>query len=216
MALSTESRDNLPDWTKLDVHQCSNCPLSVEEYPTCPLAAALVDPIAAFSDVMSYETVSVEVVTPERVVTYELSAQNAVGSLMGLVMATSGCPRTSFFRPMARFHLPLSTQTETLYRAASMYMLAQYFRRQDGDAADLTFRGLSDVYAELETLNVAMAGRLRTAIERDAAVNAVVILDFFAKNWAFSIEEHLAEIKPLFGSYLTASDEPENGDTDER
>ena len=203
------NRTDLPEWTRLEVNQCSNCPLDPESSPTCPLAAALVEPIQIFSDVVSYDTLTVEIESPERTIRQDVAAQNAVGSLMGLIMATSGCPRTAHFRPMARFHLPLASQSETLYRAASMYMLAQYFRNQAGEEPDLAFEGLSAIYQELEVLNAAMARRVRNAINQDAAVNAVVVLDFFAKNWAFSIDEHLEEIKSLFQSYI-GSDGKEN------
>lgn len=210
ISLVASSAGDLPDWTRLDVHQCPHCPLSVNDHPRCPLAVALIRPIDVFGHVLSYEKITVEVSSPERTVRAEVPAQNAVSSLMGLLMATSGCPRTVFFRPMARYHLPLATQPETLYRAASMYMLAQYFLAQDGHEPDLSFEGLTKIYEDMETLNLAMADRVREAISADSAVNAVVVLDFFAKNWAFSIYDQLADMKPFFAEYLKqtgASDE---------
>jgi hypothetical protein len=33
-------------------------------------------------------------------------------------------------KPMARFHLPLASEEETIYRATTMYLLAQYFLRE--------------------------------------------------------------------------------------
>jgi hypothetical protein len=207
-SLIAEPNGDLPDWAKLDVHQCDHCPLAVDTHPGCPLAEALVRPISIFSNILSYQTITLEVVSPERTVRQEVPAQNAVGSLMGLIMATSGCPHTVFFKPMARFHLPLSSQPETLYRAASMYMLAQYYRNQNGQDSDLTFEGLTKIYEDMEILNRSMAKRVRQAIEADAAVNAVVVLDFFAKNWAFSIHDQMIEMKPLFQAYLDDMGEP--------
>src|SRR5690606_40128032 len=66
-----------------------------------------------------------------------LSAQQALASLMGLVMASSGFPKTAVFRPMARFHLPFSSESETAYRVAAMYLVAQHFAHRDGAPSDL-------------------------------------------------------------------------------
>ena len=45
-----------------------------------------------------------------------------------------------------------------------------------------------------------MADRIRSAIGQDAAVNALVILDFFALR--FSFEDQLNYLRPLFDSYF--------------
>ena len=95
--------------------------------------------IDGFADLVSYDKVRVTVESEERSVVATLSAQQALASLMGLIMASSGCPRTAVFRPMARFHLPFSSESETAYRVAAMYLLAQHFiasrRRQAGSRA---------------------------------------------------------------------------------
>ena len=198
-----ETREIPPEWTRLGFEQCPNCPLAAQTHPHCPLAVHLVKVVSRFEGVRSYEELRVEAVTPERTVSKQTTAQRGVSSLMGLIMATSGCPHTAFFRPMARFHLSLASDEETLYRAASMYLLAQYFRRETGGNADLEFVGLTRIYGNLQVLNAAMAKRLRAASREDAAVNAVVILDFFAKTWSYSIEDQLEEIRPLFAPYLS-------------
>ena len=138
--------------------------------------------------------------------TREVPAQQAVSSLMGLVVATSGCPHTAFFKPMARFHLPLANTEETIYRASSMYLLAQYFLKKAGKDPDMELEGLKEIYRDLETLNTYMAERIRAAISKDAAVNAIVILDFFAKDFSFAIEDQLEEIQHLFALYLDSGE----------
>jgi hypothetical protein len=47
-----------------------------------------------------------------------------------------------------------------------------------------------------------MAERLRVASSKDSAVNAIVLLDLFAKALPYSIEESLEELRYLFGIYL--------------
>ena len=121
-----------PEWTKLDFHQCPNCPLNVEEHPDCPLALRLVNLVQRFDGLLSHEKVEMEVVTEERTITQKTTAQRGISSLMGLVIAASGCPHTALLRPMARFHLPFASNEETVYRATSMYLLAQYFLKKEG------------------------------------------------------------------------------------
>lgn len=193
---------NLPDWTRLEFHQCSNCPLKVEESPHCPAAAQLVELLAGFGRVLSYEKMKVEVETDERTVAIDSTAQQGVSSLMGLIMATSGCPVTASFRPMARFHLPGASLLETVYRATSMYLLAQYLRKIGDETADLELDGLAKIYDEVRTVNSSFADRLRGASEEDSAINAIVMLDMFAMSLPWAIEESLEDLRNVFTPYL--------------
>jgi hypothetical protein len=191
-----------PTWTALDYHRCPNCPLDENVQPRCPAACAITDIVTASNDLFSYTQVNVEVQTPERRITADTTLQRAVSSLLGLVLATSGCPHTDFLKPMARFHLPFASEEETIYRVTSMYLLAQYFRRKQGDEADMDLSALTEIYRNLQVVNRHMAGRLRGASDKDATVNAVVILDMLAKALSYTIDESLHEIRYLFEPYL--------------
>ena len=48
-----------------------------------------------------------------------------------------------------------------------------------------------------------MADRIRSAIGQDAAVNVLVILDFFALRFSFEVEYQLNYLRPLFDSYFS-------------
>ena len=191
-----------PEWTRLGFHQCSNCPLQEAESPCCPLARALAAPVAQLGDVLSYDQVEVEVITPERRIRHHTSAQGGISAMMGLISATSGCPHLAFLKPMARFHLPFATEAETIYRAASMYLLGQFLRRQHGLEAELGLKGLVRLYHEVETVNRAMAVRLRAASRQDGTVNALILLDMYAKSMPFAVDEQLRELESLYTAYL--------------
>jgi hypothetical protein len=124
--------------------------------------------------------------------------QRGFSSLLGLLMAVSGCPHARMFRPMARFHLPLADEEESLYRATSMYLLAQYYRAQRGEPVDLDLRGLAECYRQLHVVHRAMTARLGHAVQRDAAPNSVVLLDLMAKLFPAHLHERLEELRPLF------------------
>jgi len=152
----------------------------------------------------SYDRIVVDVELRGRRIIQETTAQRALSSLLGLVMATSDCPHMAFLRPMARFHLPMASEEETEYRAVSMYLLAQYFLHREGHTVDLTLDGLTKIYQELQRVNMALADRIRAASHQDTAGNAIVLLDVFAKVVPYSIEDAMQEFQHLFDPYLKA------------
>ncbi len=194
---------SLPAWTQLDFHQCPHCPLFVNTDPHCPLAANLVNIVQKFDGLISYDKIRVDVITQERRISQHTTAQKGISSLMGLVIATCGCPHTAFFKAMGRFHLPLASNEETLFRATSMYLLAQYFLKMDGRHADLELEGLTKIYRNMQIVNVAIANRLRSTSMSDSSINAIIILDNYAKSLPYAIEKSLEDLRHLFLPFLT-------------
>ena len=109
---------------------------------------------------------------------------------------------------MARFHLPLASREETIYRATSMYLLAQYFRARNNQPADFGFDGLQEIYRNVQVVNAAMVERLRHATESDYMVNAVVFLDLYAVAVQQTITESLEGVQHWFDPYLRPSPPP--------
>lgn len=203
--LTTATIPDPPPWTQLAFNQCSGCPLDAAKVSHCPAALHLAGVIDGFTDLVSYDTVKVTVESEERAVVATLSAQQALASLMGLIMASSGCPRTAVFRPMARFHLPFSSESETAYRVAAMYLLAQHFTAREGGKTDLALKDLERVYRGVHSVNRGMAQRLRGASRQDAIVNAIVLLDVYSSLVPAAIHDILDEIKPAFAALLSDS-----------
>jgi hypothetical protein len=201
-ALRKRPRASWPDWTRLDFRTCANCPLPPGAAPRCPLAESLVDVVEAASALVSHAEVALEIADGARTISARVAAQDALRSLIGLLIPASGCPRTAFFRPMARFHAPLSGPEETLFRAASMYRLAQHLRRGRGLEARDGLAGLVEIYGEINVVNRHLTERLRAAVERDSALNAVVLLDVFAQLLPMQLDGPLEELEPLFAAYL--------------
>ncbi|HTE41085.1 MAG TPA: hypothetical protein VK629_09650, partial [Steroidobacteraceae bacterium] len=192
-----------PEWTRLEFHQCSGCPLAATETPHCPAAVRLASTIDRFADVVSFDRIDVIVETDERTVSTRTSAQQGLASLIGLVLASSGCPQTAVFRPMARFHLPFSSEVETAYRIASMYLMAQHFAAREGKQKDLDLKDLALVYRGVHQVNVGLVQRLRAATHQDAIVNAVVLLDVYTSLVPAALEEMLDEVRPAFSALLS-------------
>ncbi len=202
LELTGALREDPPDWTRLGHYRCENCPLDEALHSHCPLALSMVEPVQRLTDVVSHQEVTVEVLAGARRLLVETAAQQGISAMTGLIQATSGCPNTAFFRPMAYFHLPFATESETIYRAASMYLLGQYLRRQKGDESEMGFEGLMEIYRDVEVVNRSMANRLRSICQEDGTVGAVVLLDNFAKILPAAVEDALEELEPLYEAYL--------------
>ncbi len=129
-----------PFWTELAFNRCSNCPL--EDGGRCPSALHMVKPLEGLEALVSFDTVRVTVAQAERTVYTETSVQQALSSVLGLVMATAGCPWTAHLRPMARFHLPFANEAETMYRTISMFLVARQLRGA-GAPADAAAGGVA-------------------------------------------------------------------------
>ncbi len=202
MEVIPAAHTSVPDWAKLIMHQCPNCTLLPNQHPYCPPALNMVDLVRRFDALLSHDKTTVIVTADERRISTKTTAQRAVSSCMGLLMAASACPNTVFFKPMARFHWPFSSVEETMWRAISTYLLAQYFHKLDGGTADGRLEGLSYIYEEIQTVNNAFAKRLRKACLSDGMVNGIILLDMFAKSLPDAIDEALTEIEHLFTPYL--------------
>lgn len=191
-----------PEWTRLSHQQCVNCPLRETDTPHCPAAVNIAQLVDDVSQLVSYEKLDVTVTMPQRTVTTHTSAQQAISSLLGLLLASSDCPHCRFMQPMARFHLPMADDYDTVYRATSMYLLAQYLRATQQLPADFSLNGLGDIYRQLQQVNFGLAARLRGVCAHDASINAVIVLDLLAKEVPYAMEESLQQLLPVFSSYL--------------
>ncbi len=202
-----DNTSTIRQWTKLTHHQCSNCPLKPETHPHCPIAANLVDVIESFKDSLSIEEAEITIRSESREYHKRSTVQYGIGSMMGLYMVTSGCPIMDKLRPMVYTHLPFSTLEETLFRAISMYLLAQYFRQKEGKAPDWNLEDFTKIYEDIATVNQSFTKRLLSINPRDASLNALVGLDCFASIAAFStVEDNLKEFESLFAAYLQRGD----------
>jgi hypothetical protein len=197
-----------PEWTKLKYSQCENCPLSdAVEY--CPVALSLAGLVEAFSDSLSYEAALVTVETRERTYVKKTTLQKGLSSIIGIYMSTSNCPILSKMRPMTRFHLPYANSFETFFRSVSSYLTAQFLLMRRGETPDWDLQGLKEIYKEVNTVNKGMSVRLHRATEKDANINAVVILHSFGDGISYFIESGLADLEPMFEVFLKKNGPPD-------
>ncbi|HEX7563658.1 MAG TPA: hypothetical protein VF396_10455 [Bradyrhizobium sp.] len=188
-----------PFWTALKFSQCANCPLNEAEHPHCPAALQMVSAIEPLKALVSFDKLGVTVRQAERTIYAETTAQQAMSSVLGLIMATAGCPWTDRFRPMARFHLPFASEAETVYRSVCMFLLA---REMGAVGAASGFGALRELYENLHVVNRDMSRRLGAATQTDPARNAMALLDAYVTLLPAALETSLAELKPLFDAWI--------------
>jgi len=203
ISLILDYKTPLPFWTELDCCKCSICPLSKDKNPHCPIAANISDLVEHFKEIRSIEQVRIKVITAERTYLKEGTIQRGLSSIFGLIMATSGCPIMNFLKPMARYHLPFSTDEETIVRSVSMYLLRQYFIAKKMKEPDLSLEKLDKSYSKVQEVNRGICNRISKAIiesksRGDAASNAVIILDSFSQLLMMEIEQKLDSLALLF------------------
>lgn len=187
-----------PEWTKLESNQCPNCPLKKADCAHCPAAVRVHEVLETFKKSASIQKIDLSVITHRRIYNQQCDLQSALNSMLGLQMATSGCPILEKLRSMANFHMPFCSLGETLYRTVSAYLTQQFFIYKEGGDADWDLDGLKAFYQELETLNEAFSKRIQVLEQSDAASNAIVI--FFATSIVLgdAIEDGLVEYKDYF------------------
>jgi hypothetical protein len=189
------------EWAKMEHFRCPNCPLENKEY--CPLALQLPGIIKFFSNLYSYEKAKIYVYTKERNYFKETSVQRGLSSLLGVLMPVSGCPVMAKLKPMVPFHLPFASHVETEYRVFSTYMLAQFLRYKKGFKPDWEMKNLAKIYEEIRNVNLNIVNKLKELVEKDASLNAVVILDTFTNFISFELEDmEFGDVINYFGEFL--------------
>lgn len=187
-----------PEWARYENFGCHQhvCGSLYGEY--CPIALNLQPLIHLFSNLPSFTKAKIYVEANDRTYFKETSIQSGIGSLIGIIMVTSGCTTLSKLRPMVHYHLPFATIEETEFRVFSMYALAQYLKMRKGLEPDWNLADLKKLYEDIQIINRNIAQKIADLEKMDASINAVVILNTFAESVTFSIDDmdfgHLEKI----------------------
>lgn len=186
-----------PAWTRLGHQQCSNCPLSKDTFSHCPAAVDLHRVIEDFQGLPAFKKASVWVRTPEREYTKLVSLEEALRSLLGVIMATSACPILGKLRPMAHNHLPFASNQEFTLRTVSLYLSRQYFNAREGRHADWELKGLVRIFQQLQLVNQAFWQRIHDTCEGDSNLKAFLTFFSMSSSMSYSLETQLQKIRPL-------------------
>ncbi|MFZ3203895.1 MAG: hypothetical protein WA161_08480 [Pseudomonas sp.] len=186
-----------PSWTRLEHQQCSNCPLSSNDFSHCPAAVDLHQVIEDFQGLPAFKKAMVWVRTPEREYTKQVGLEEGLRALLGVIMATSACPVLGKLKPMAQNHLPFANNQEFILRAVSLYLARQYFNFREGRLADWELKGLVRMFQQLQLVNQAFWQRIHDTCEGDSNLKAFLTFFSMSSSMTYSLETQLQKIRPL-------------------
>lgn len=189
-----------PDWALLKHHQCAHCTLDANEFTYCPIAKNISFLFKDTSVGNSFDEVELIVRTENRSYLSDTTLQRALGSLFGLVCSLSSCPHTMPLRPLGFFHLPLSTEVETIFKTSAFFILKKYMDYLENKSVNIDLSEMTTTYQNLNLLNKYFINRLRNINSSDAIINGMILLDLLVKDIDFATDNDLSQLKPLFVS----------------
>lgn len=204
--LATDRASTASDWTRLDYHKCTNCPLKSSEHANCPAAVDLQSVVEDFKGLPAFRKAWTHVRTDEREYSKLVNLEVAMRSLLGVIMATSGCPILSRLKPMARNHLPFASDSEFVLRTVSMYVLRELFKQREGQQPDWELKALTRDFAELQLVNQALWHRIHDVCAGDTNLKAFLSFFSMASSMTYSLDAQLEKVRPLImeeGSFLS-------------
>ncbi len=191
----TAVKGSLPAWTRLEHCQCSNCPLKATESPQCPAAVEILPVVNAFQAEDAYQKVDVIVTDDRRTYSKSTTLEEALRSLLGLKMATSGCPVLSELKSMAVHHLPFASNDEFIMRSVSHYLLQQYLAKRNHQEPDWDLKGLVERNQRLQLVNQALWQRIHSVCKGDSNLKALLNFFSMASSVSFSLESQLRKLE---------------------
>lgn len=196
--MQEQNNEEHPEWTRLEQHQCSNCPFPVTEVKYCPAAIELEDIAAHFADATSIDRADVWVHTAERSYFKNCDIQTMLQSLYGLIMASSACPILSRLKPLSRHHLPFATVEETVQRIVGTYLVQHYIQPNTNHSEiDRGISAIHELYKDLNVVNNALMKRIRQASSDDANINAIHIFVSLTRILEMSVSDLISKMIPL-------------------
>ena len=194
---SDRGAEPVTDWTRLDYQKCTNCPLQSSEHECCPAAVDLKAVVEDFKGLPAFRKAWANVRTEEREYSKLVNLEVVIRSLLGVIMATSGCPILNRLKPMARNHLPFATDTEFVLRSVSMYVLREFFKQREGLVPDWELTALTNDFSELQLVNQALWHRIHDVCAGDTNLKAFLSFFSMSSSMTYSLDAQLEKVRPL-------------------
>ncbi len=185
------------DWTRLDHHKCSCCPLNSAKVPYCPAAESLESTLLRLKGHFSFEKVVARITdSAKRTTIVNWQLQEVGSTFVQLAVFSSSCPIGRLFKPLLRDMRPFATNEELTKHLISKFLLKH---RGEFDQCKM------DIMAKLEPLRIVfscLAKRLSGNSTGDAIANSIVRLDAFVLNVSLYLEEIFKQLTKDMGWVL--------------
>jgi hypothetical protein len=165
------SHSDVPDWVKLEYHQCPICPFKSENVTFCPAAFEMQDVIHKCSSCISYERVELSRIAEDGTVTTETDMQRALFAVIGEKAISSACSMLNSRQRSLGYYSILTTPENLFYRSISSYLMRQFFTSPGSCDPDL--KGHLDYLDEVISIFGKLFERIRGETSQDANNNAL-------------------------------------------
>ncbi len=191
------SYSDLPDWVKLEYHQCPICPFNSENITFCPAAFEMQDVIHQCSSCISTERVELSRIAEEGTVTTETDMQKALFAVIGEKAISSACSVLNSRQWSLDYYSILTTPENLFYRSISSYLMRQYFASPGKCDPDL--KGHLDYLDEVIDIFGNLLQRIRGKSSQDASNNALGSIVMSAQLLRHQRDDWLDELKSKMG-----------------
>ncbi|WP_269539684.1 DUF6901 family protein [Cerasicoccus fimbriatus] len=185
----------LPEWTRLDYHQCKNCPLDEKRIERCPAAAAVAGLLENFTEVVSFQKVDLVIVRANGQYSIRGSAQMVVFALLVEFVSRAKCPY--LFDPSADkgfFFLCLDVD-QLLYRFFSSFLIQHHLLSSgEPDPNAVNWHRFQQYMGEIRIALEGLLDRIQAYCHEDANINALTGAISISK----LLEEHWDDSLRLF------------------
>ncbi|GHC12744.1 DUF6901 family protein [Cerasicoccus arenae] len=195
MPVEWASIPNLPEWTRLSYHQCSNCPLDEKRIERCPAAASVADLVQNFTEVISFEKVDLVITWTKQKYTVRDSAQMIVFALLVEFVSRAKCPY--LFDPSADkgFFILCLDIDQLLYRFFSSFLIQHHFLSSgEPDPHAVNWHHFQEYMGGIRIALEGLLARMQAYCREDANINALTGFISVSK----LLEEHWDESLRLF------------------
>jgi hypothetical protein len=188
--LALNKQDIFPGWAKLEFNQCPHCPLDPAEVRWCPAAVAIVPVIETCAEWTSVELVELETIEETRRVIENLSAADALCSMLSNLAAFSACPVLTFEFWIWKYFSPSISVENALFRRLAVQLIYRELSAVRGIEIEPMRTGIT----MLSETTTHLLGRLRGhhQMTGDAVFNAMVkvhTISVFLNDFSDSIYE---------------------------
>jgi hypothetical protein len=139
------------------------------------VAKNLVQPLKMFKDVASYQSIELTVRHDATKYSEELQSQEAIETLLELVMIASKFPHMDFLKPSILEYVPFQKEHEFVLKCLKSYFLQHYMTR--GEDEEASIEALSESFQQLKMVNRGILKRIKELESEDTRRNAIVFYD---------------------------------------
>lgn len=156
--------------------------------------------IESLQETLTIRDVNIVVEAAERNYVKTTSLADGLSSLIGLAVATSGCPVFGRIKPLIAQHLPFESSPEMTYRSLGMYLLYQKFSPKNKEHPDWNLAGFGSFFEGIDTACRAFLTRLKEIPSAEEGLQELLNFRCLHQYEQFDIfDEYIQELQTLFG-----------------